>query len=442
MKFIKILPILLCVFYLAGCQVSENKDIKMSHEQKILEEKITESVNTDKIEEITMQETDESDSKSQEVMQVDEEKVNLSEKDSNESDTIEKINEYMIPEQSFDVFLADWGDVTFVSCEPSPDEHNDWKVASFYLIKEDQILYKFLYRFENNSSRGGIGLFHSVGAVAFRDINDDQKDDIIIITYYVSGAESTDMVQLPSVTIYLAGENEFYLAEDMIVAVEEQIVEKDRTIQRICDFLQLEKERILQEQWQASYRDIISNIDNIILADPCDLRKGLRKYFYIGIHDFDDNDVPELIIGDTVSIAIFTYENNTSKKIADLYEPEHWGGINGLRFIDNKLFLSNNGSDGSGYVGFTYDKGEYLTGIYDDYSPERAYINDKKVSGEEFRQLFNLTEFVQGKNNKMIIPPENCIIERIIIEDENREILIIKEEEIEIDNLDFSILQW
>ncbi len=440
MKFIKILPILLCVFYLAGCQVSENEDVDMSYKQEILEEYITETHNTDIIEEITMQKTDESESKSQEDMQNDEKEIKLPEKDSNESDSIEKIKEYMIPEQSFDVFLADWGDVTFVSCKPS-DEPNDRKDASFYLIKEDQILYKLPYSFENNSSRGSIGLFKSVGAVAFRDLNDDQKDDIIIITYYVSGAEPTDMVPRSGVTIYLAGENEFYLAEDMIVAVEEHIVEKDRTIQKICDFLQLEKERILQEQWQASYRDIICNRDEI-LANPYGLRKGTEDYFYIGIHDFDDNNVPELIIGDIVSVAIFTYENNTSKKIADLFEPVDWGGINGLHFIDNKLFLESDGSDGSGYVGFTYDKGEYLTGIYDDYSPDRAYINEKKVSGEEFRQLFNLTEFVQGKNIKSIKRPENCSIERIKIEQENKGTLIIKGEEVEIENLDFSILLY
>ena len=121
---------------------------------------------------------------------------------------------------------------------PSPNELIDWKVASFYLIRDDEILYKFPYRFENNSSRGYIGTFYSVGAVGFRDINDDEKEDIIIITYYHSGAGPTGMVPHPGVTIYLAGENEFYLAKDMIEDVEENIVEKDRTIENIYNFLQ------------------------------------------------------------------------------------------------------------------------------------------------------------------------------------------------------------
>ena len=83
-----------------------------------------------------------------------------------------------------------------------------------------------------------LGTFYSVGAVGFRDINDDEKEDIIIITYYHSGAGPTGMVPRPGVTIYLAGENEFYLAKDMIEDVEENIVEKDRTIENIYNFLQ------------------------------------------------------------------------------------------------------------------------------------------------------------------------------------------------------------
>ena len=223
-KYIKILLLLLlCVFCLVGCQKPENE--KTYYEEKMLDE-VTETINTDATEK-----ANESESVWQENKQSDKEEVWA------ECDSIDIIKKYMIPEQSFDIFLDDWGNVTFVSRRPTPDEYKDWKVASFYLIKDEQILYKFPYRFENNSSRGYIGLFDGVGAVAFRDINNDKKDDIIIITYYVSGAGPTGMVPRPSVTIYLAGENEFYLAEDMIEDVEEHIVEKDRTIERVCDFL-------------------------------------------------------------------------------------------------------------------------------------------------------------------------------------------------------------
>lgn len=88
-------------------------------------------------------------------------------------------------------------EVTFVSCRPSPNELIDWKAASFYLIRDDEILYKFPYRFENNSSRGYIGTFYSVGAVGFRDINDDEKEDIIIITYYTQEQDQRVWFHVP-----------------------------------------------------------------------------------------------------------------------------------------------------------------------------------------------------------------------------------------------------
>ena len=145
--------------------------------------------------------------------------------------SIEKINEYMIPEQSFNVTLDDWGNVTFVSCRPT-----SWRVneePSFFLVRDEQILYKFPC---NNLKDYG-GMFDSIGAVAFRDINDDGKKDIIIIFNYVSGAGPTGMIPRPALRIFLAGENEFYLAEDVMTDVEQHILCKDMTIENISNYL-------------------------------------------------------------------------------------------------------------------------------------------------------------------------------------------------------------
>ncbi len=71
---------------------------------------------------------------------------------------------------------------------------------------------RFPYRYEENTM-GHEGSFASVGAVAFRDINDDGKSDIIVIVYYYSGAGPTGMVPRPDIRIFIAEENEFYLAE-------------------------------------------------------------------------------------------------------------------------------------------------------------------------------------------------------------------------------------
>ncbi len=160
-------------------------------------------------------------------MEIDGNDVNLDD----DIDSIEKINEYIIPEQSFDVTLDDWGDVTFASCRPT-----SWRVneePSFFLVRDDQILYKFPC---NNLKDYG-GMFDSIGAVAFRDINNNGKKDIIIIFNYVSGAGPTGMIPRPALRIFLAGENEFYLAEDVMTDVEQHILGKDMTIENICNYL-------------------------------------------------------------------------------------------------------------------------------------------------------------------------------------------------------------
>lgn len=65
--------------------------------------------------------------------------------------SVEKINEYKIAEQSFDVSLEDWGEVTFVSCKP---QFQDFEDASFFLIRGDRILYRFPYLREDNNILG------------------------------------------------------------------------------------------------------------------------------------------------------------------------------------------------------------------------------------------------------------------------------------------------
>lgn len=244
MKKFFILSIFLFVFCLTGCQKINSEDVSANQEQETIEdkvtevgdadrieEKVTEVGNADKIEETNSQPTDIDRPESQEDIDLDEKDINLSD----DIDSIEEINEYMIPEQSFDITLDDWGEVKFVSCEPPRPQ---WVFeASFVLIRDEQILYKFPYLYEDNK-KDYPGCFDSIGAVAFRDINDDGKKDIIIIFYYYSGAGPTGMVPRTKIRIYLAGENEFYLAENIMADVAEHILEKDMTIENICNYLQ------------------------------------------------------------------------------------------------------------------------------------------------------------------------------------------------------------
>ena len=206
-------------------------DGKKENKQLTDKEEYTAAEDMNEIEEINPQAAYAGESESQKDMELDEKDADFDD----DIDSIEYINKYMIPEQSFDVMLDGWGEVTFVSCKPtyniSPQEY-----ASFFLLRDEQILYRFPYLDEDNTM-GHVGSFDYVGAVAFRDINDDGKDDIIVITYYESGAGPTGMVPRPDIRIFLARENEFYIAEDIMADVTQHVLEKDMTIETICNYL-------------------------------------------------------------------------------------------------------------------------------------------------------------------------------------------------------------
>ena len=145
-----------------------------------------------------------------------------------------------------------------------------------------------------------------------------------------------------------------------------------------------------EDSWQSAYKDIVNN-SKYYLTDPYHLRgeNGLNLWIYIGIHDFNDDNVPELILGDSISMSIFTYDHNTVEKVIDLYEPDGWYSINGLYYNNNCLTLVSNGSEGSGYVGLTYQEGKYMTGFHDDYTPAMSILNEENTTYEEFEKIFH-----------------------------------------------------
>ena len=85
----------------------------------------------------------------------------------------------IITEQSFEVELNHWGEVRFVSYLPTYDTL--WEDVSFVLAKGNQIVYHFPAYFENNSTENdSIGMFDSVEAVGFQDIDGDGAKDVIL----------------------------------------------------------------------------------------------------------------------------------------------------------------------------------------------------------------------------------------------------------------------
>lgn len=111
---------------------------------------------------------------------------------------------------------------------------------------------------------------------------------------------------------------------------------------------------------------------------------------YVGIHDFEGDGIPELIIGDLLSISVFTFSDGIVQRIEDVCMPEGWGSINGVRFYKNSFLMASNGSDGSGFANFGYINGEYMWGNYSEYSPETTVVNGVLDTLENFNKIYNV----------------------------------------------------
>ena len=101
------------------------------------------------------------------------------------------ILEGQIKEQSFDIELDSWGNVTFASFLPVANENGDGDVQ-FKLLSGKDIIYHFPGITEDNLCTGQT--FNKVIAVAFNDYNKDGKRDVIIINEYApqSGPNKED----------------------------------------------------------------------------------------------------------------------------------------------------------------------------------------------------------------------------------------------------------
>lgn len=106
----------------------------------------------------------------------------------------------IIEDQSFQAELNDWGEVRFVSYEPNPSGRDSWEDVSFYLMKDDKILYQFPYIGADHTS--DYGMYYDVKFVMFTDTNADEKEDVVIGAEYMTGAGPQGAIPHTVVRIY------------------------------------------------------------------------------------------------------------------------------------------------------------------------------------------------------------------------------------------------
>jgi len=200
-KFLIGIVVFLCMAYLAGCQKNSLKDTAQTDAAVNQGGLLHEESDTA---ELVRNNSEESVTARQELP----EEMNAVESTA-DNQFMEVIDRSRIDDQSFEVVLNEWGNVTFVSCMPDfYDENLDPLTdASFYLLKNGKVFYQFPYVSDNNIRE--TGLCEGVSFVFFEDINEDNKDEIVIGVLYVSGAGPQGMIPYTEIRIYEDGGNEF-----------------------------------------------------------------------------------------------------------------------------------------------------------------------------------------------------------------------------------------
>ncbi len=110
-----------------------------------------------------------------------------------------------------------------------------------------------------------------------------------------------------------------------------------------------------------------------------------HRLMILAIHDFNEDDVPELIISNEhYELAIYTFIDTSVVKIGSI----DW--LNGVYFTNNTLVSVQNNVGGNAYQCFTYKDGEYFTGYYNDFHPNNSVINKEEVTAALFNGIFSL----------------------------------------------------
>lgn len=189
------------------------------------------------------------------------------------------------------------------------------------------------------------------------------------------------------------------------------------------------------DTWEEAYCAVLGCDRKQLLADPDAIRYPEDSDIYLGIHDFDGDGIPELIYGDGVSLAVFTYSDGQVERLADLYFPGKVWCVNGVAFKGNGMSAICNGSGGSDFVNFGYVDGEYVLGRYSQQSPDiEPTINEIPATREEVDRI-HTTEYSKIGQEEFR--------EKIRLDSENGVLLLPSGERIPLDDsLDFDRFLW
>ncbi len=118
---------------------------------------------------------------------------------------------WVIADQTFQVDLDVWGDVTFTSYAPDTSV-SMFTDVTFALVKDGETVFEFPGMEENNIR--GACIFEGIKAIGFKDYDGDGRKDVIIINQYAPGAGKDIEQVFDEVRVYHNDEQEFVLDID------------------------------------------------------------------------------------------------------------------------------------------------------------------------------------------------------------------------------------
>ncbi|WP_027215705.1 hypothetical protein [Butyrivibrio fibrisolvens] len=199
----KIIIIAISMCILSGCAKSNaSSDVTVGSSGSIVE--TPQDTNADDIS------TSDTNDDNKNASETDDEGENTSQTSQTDDANIEIDTSKIIEEQSFDIQLNEWGAVRFVSC--MPEDTNPNADATFYLMEGEKVIYKMPSVYENDIRDS---LFEDISFVTFKDINDDQKDEVIVGVHYVTGAGPQGVIPRTEVRIFEDKGESFEYAKEL-----------------------------------------------------------------------------------------------------------------------------------------------------------------------------------------------------------------------------------
>lgn len=215
--------------------------------------------------------------------------------------------EGIIEEQTFDVTLDGWGDVTFASFLPEErGGGEEWGDVQFRFLKDGETVYSLPGWNEKNALIDQ--RFEQIVEIGFQDFDDDGRTDIITICEYALLADPSIDTSCNEVRVYTQKEGEKEFAIDGFVC---EFLMKQRYTDSIATIMAAKEE----------YKDYMESMDGSrsvdaqlgIMADNMDMWFGNPDYandlYCYAVTDLDVNGRYELIVANCGGTGNYTYSH-------------------------------------------------------------------------------------------------------------------------------------